>query len=88
VVSFFESVVRDHSKDHAVAVTRIGATRSPPNPYTTLLDSTCRAAPEAYLRAGNYELIHLVVLPGALGRSSARPGSHVLLLLSQFDRVT
>jgi hypothetical protein len=40
VVSFFESVVRDHSKDHAVTVTRYGATRSPPNPYTTLLDST------------------------------------------------
>ena len=40
VVSFFESVVRDHSKDHAVTVTRYEATRSPPNPYTTLLDST------------------------------------------------
>lgn len=40
MVSFFESVVRDHSKDHAVTVTRYGATRSPPNPYTTLLDST------------------------------------------------
>jgi len=40
VVSFFESVVRDHSKDHAVTVAYITATRSPPNPYTTLMDST------------------------------------------------
>jgi len=40
VVSFFESVMEDHSKDHPVTVTRYGATRSPPNPYTTLLDST------------------------------------------------
>lgn len=29
VVSFFESVVGDHSKDHAVAVTASTATRSP-----------------------------------------------------------
>ena len=42
VVSFFESVVRDHSKDHAVAVAYITTTRSPPNPYTTLMDSTAQ----------------------------------------------
>jgi len=29
VGSFFESVVRDHSKDHAVTVTHSAATRSP-----------------------------------------------------------
>jgi hypothetical protein len=44
VVSFFESVVRDHSKDHAVTVAYITATRSPPNPYTTLMDTTLGAS--------------------------------------------
>ncbi len=39
VVSFFESVVGDHSRDHAVAVAYFRATRSP-DPYTTLADST------------------------------------------------
>jgi len=39
VVSFFESVVRDHSKDHAVAVVYFNDTLTA-EPYTTLLDST------------------------------------------------
>jgi hypothetical protein len=39
VVSFFESVVRDHSKDHAVTVVYIDDTLTG-EPYTTLLDST------------------------------------------------
>jgi hypothetical protein len=44
VVSFFESVVRDHSKDHAVTV--IASTRhAHREPYTTLPDSTGRARP-------------------------------------------
>ena len=37
-VSFFESVVRDHSKDHAVTVVSSAPTHR--LPYTTLLDST------------------------------------------------
>jgi hypothetical protein len=41
VVSFFESVVRDHSKDHAVTVVYIDDTLTG-EPYTTLLDSTYR----------------------------------------------
>ena len=49
VVSFFESVFADHSKDHAVAVAyfRRHAHR---DPYTTLLDSRTSAA-------ANYELV-------------------------------
>src|SRR5688572_30148086 len=39
VVSFFESVVRDHSKDHAVAVVYFNDTHTA-EPYTTLLDAT------------------------------------------------
>jgi len=39
VVSFFESVVGDHSKDHAVAVVYFNDTLTA-EPYTTLLDST------------------------------------------------
>jgi hypothetical protein len=39
VVSFFESVFADHSKDHAVAVAYSGDTLTG-KPYTTLLDST------------------------------------------------
>src|SRR5215210_610666 len=39
VMSFFESVVRDHSKDHAVAVVYFNDTHTP-EPYTTLRDST------------------------------------------------
>ena len=39
MVSFFESVVRDHSKDHAVAVVYFNDTLTA-EPYTTLLDST------------------------------------------------
>jgi hypothetical protein len=42
VVSFFESVVRDHSKDHAVTVVYIDDTLTG-EPYTTLLDSTAPA---------------------------------------------
>jgi len=38
-MSFFELVVRDHSKDHAVAVVYFNDTHTP-EPYTTLLDST------------------------------------------------
>ena len=41
VVSFFESVLRDHSKDHAVAVVYFNDTLTA-EPYTTLLDSTLR----------------------------------------------
>jgi hypothetical protein len=43
VVSFFESVVRDHSKDHAVTVVYIDDTLTG-EPYTTLLDSTAQDA--------------------------------------------
>jgi hypothetical protein len=43
VVSFFESVVRDHSKDHAVTVVYIDDTLTG-EPYTTLLDSTTASA--------------------------------------------
>jgi hypothetical protein len=39
VVSFFESVFADHSKDHAVAVAYLGDTLTS-DPYTTLADST------------------------------------------------
>ncbi len=39
VVSFFESVFADHSKDHAVAVAYLDDTLTG-EPYTTLLDST------------------------------------------------
>src|SRR3954468_14282497 len=42
VVSFFELVLRDHSKDHAVAVVYLNDTLTA-EPYTTLLDSTVRA---------------------------------------------
>ena len=38
-VSFFESVMRDNSKDHAVAVVYFNDTLTA-EPYTTLLDST------------------------------------------------
>jgi len=41
VVSFFESVLRDHSKDHAMAVVYFDDTLTA-EPYTTLLDSTIR----------------------------------------------
>jgi hypothetical protein len=39
VVSFFESVFADHSKDHPVAVAYFDDTLTG-EPYTTLLDST------------------------------------------------
>jgi hypothetical protein len=52
VGSFFESVVRDHSKDHAVTVTHVTATRPPPNPYTTRMDSTSGATPRIPAFAG------------------------------------
>src|SRR3954463_9749583 len=39
VVSFFESVLADHSKDHAVAVAYAGDTHTG-EPYTPLRDST------------------------------------------------
>jgi hypothetical protein len=39
VVSFFESVVRDHSKDHPMAVAYIGSDTLR-DPYTTLPDVT------------------------------------------------
>jgi hypothetical protein len=42
VVSLFESVVRDHSKDHAVAVVYFNDTLTG-EPYTTLKDSTMNA---------------------------------------------
>jgi len=42
VESFFESVVRDHSKGHAVTAPSSTTTRSPSYRYTTLLDSTLR----------------------------------------------
>ena len=38
-MSFFESVLRDHSKDHAVAVVYFDDTLTA-EPYTTLLDLT------------------------------------------------
>ncbi len=38
--SFFESVVRDHSKGHAVTAPSSTTTRSPNYRYTTLTDST------------------------------------------------
>jgi len=44
VVSFFESVFADHSKDHPVAVAYLDDTLTS-DPYTTLLDST-QAGPE------------------------------------------
>src|SRR3954447_5273716 len=50
VVSFFESVLADHSKDHAVAVAYSGDTLTA-EPYTTLLDSTCVPA---LARAGRW----------------------------------
>jgi hypothetical protein len=40
VVSFFESVVRDHSKDHSGDRTYISRTRSPGSSYTNAMDST------------------------------------------------
>ena len=41
VVSFFEAVVRDHSKDHSGDRAYVSRTRSPPgSSYTTLVDST------------------------------------------------
>jgi hypothetical protein len=40
VVSFFESVFADHSKDHPVAVTYFSSDTHTSDPYTTLLDST------------------------------------------------
>jgi hypothetical protein len=36
----FESVVRDHSKDHAMTALTFSATRSPSYPNTTLPDAT------------------------------------------------
>ncbi|WP_255318497.1 zeta toxin family protein [Cellulomonas gelida] len=42
VESFFESVVRDHSKGHAVTAPSSTTTRSPSYRYTTLADSTDR----------------------------------------------
>jgi hypothetical protein len=42
VVSFFESVVRDHSKDHSGDRTYISRTRSPGSSYTNAMDSTER----------------------------------------------
>ena len=38
--SFFESVVRDHSKGHAMTAPSSRTTRSPSYRYTTLADST------------------------------------------------
>ena len=40
MVSFFESVVEDHSKDHLVAVAHVYSDTLTRDPYTTLLDST------------------------------------------------
>jgi len=40
VESFFESVVRDHSKGHTVTASPSTTTRSPNYQYTTLADST------------------------------------------------
>src|SRR5215213_167330 len=40
VVSFFESVFADHSKDHPVAVAYFSSDTHTSDPYTTLLDST------------------------------------------------
>jgi hypothetical protein len=45
VASFFESVVGDHSKDHAVAVVYFNDSHAA-EPYTTLRDST-RREPQA-----------------------------------------
>jgi hypothetical protein len=42
VVSFFESVVRDHSKDHPVTAAYIDDTLTRKDPYTTLPDLTWR----------------------------------------------
>jgi hypothetical protein len=36
----FESVVEDHSKDHAMTALTFAATRSPGYPNTTLADAT------------------------------------------------
>ena len=44
VVSFFESVVRDHSKDHSGDRTYISRTRSPGSSYTNAMDSTSAGA--------------------------------------------
>jgi hypothetical protein len=44
VVSFFESVVRDHSKDHAVAVAASRTDTLTGEPYTTLTDATAHIA--------------------------------------------
>jgi len=41
-VSFFESVVRDHSKDHPMTVAVYDTDTLTGEPYTTLLDSTLR----------------------------------------------
>jgi len=40
VVSFFESVFADHSKDHPMAVAQLRSDTLTRDPYTTLLDAT------------------------------------------------
>ena len=40
VVSFLESVVTHHSKDHPLAVAYVGSDTLTGDPYTTLLDAT------------------------------------------------
>src|SRR3954468_5520692 len=59
VVSFFELVLRDHSKDHAVAVVYLNDTLTA-EPYTTLLDSTCRC--RCCPRHGGYTRNHVVAV--------------------------
>jgi len=48
VVSFFESVFADHSKDHPVAVAYLGDTLTR-EPYTTLMDSTAESGSDLRL---------------------------------------
>jgi hypothetical protein len=46
-VSLFESVVRDHSKDHPMAVAHSRSDTLTGIPYTTLLDATRTASPSS-----------------------------------------
>src|SRR4051794_9963840 len=79
VVSFFELVLADHSKDHAVAVAYLGDTLTA-EPYTTLLDSTRTLTAGCGIHPGYPEpcarALNRVVKIGTLTPAESRHGRY------------
>ena len=63
VVSFFESVVRDHSKDHAMAVAYLWSDTLTGVPYTTLPDVTASGSGRESARRGRSTCFVRAVAP-------------------------